>query len=118
MKQIVKPWGYEYLLECNEHYDLKFIFIKKGEELSKQYHEKKHETLHLAQGEIEISYGKKDEDLITKNIMTKKILSDKTIVLEPNTIHKIKALDDTWIIEASTPELDDVVRLEDKYDRC
>lgn len=92
MQHIDKPWGYEEILEKNEFYVIKRIFVKKGHRLSKQYHNKKTETWIFPDGTI-------------KHI-------------PPKTIHRLEAKGgDLEILEVSTPELDDVVRLEDDYNR-
>lgn len=108
-----KPWGYELLWSHTDHYAGKVIHINAGERLSLQYHNRKHESILVLSGTLLLHLGQRD---------------DATVVsLEPGdshdiavgAIHRFEAPDDgdVEIIEVSTPELDDVVRLEDDYQR-
>lgn len=111
IKIIDKPWGCEWWFAVSDKYVGKIIFIKKGHRLSLQYHEKKHETQFIDEGKVKFTIGDKDH-------IEDKILGKGTqIILEPGTWHRIEALEDTKIIEVSTPELTDVVRIEDDYHR-
>ena len=106
-KYIQKPWGHEIWLAENDKYAGKIIHINKGYRLSLQYHRIKHETLYLHSGLCNI------------------ILNDITSVMNPGecqeiklgTVHRLEAIDDSELFEISTPELDDIVRLEDDYGR-
>ena len=109
--KIEKPWGYEILYAHTDKYAGKILFVKKGSRLSYQYHEKKDETMYLFKGKVKI---------ITEIDGEKKeiILSDKeSIHFKPFTKHRVEAIEDSYILEVSTPELDDVVRLEDDFGR-
>lgn len=113
MKEIIsKPWGHEYLITSNDKYAGKILYINKGERLSRQYHNKKRETLYLVKGSALININD-----TTKLIKNKNILKGQIIEIEPKTIHRIEAIEDCIFFEISTSELDDVVRLEDDYDR-
>ena len=107
-----KPWGYELLYALTEKYAGKIIFIKKAHRLSLQYHRVKDESLYLFQGMIllksEELNGQMNESLFNPG---------ESIRLPPLTKHRIEALEDTLLLEVSTPELEDVVRLEDDYGR-
>ena len=111
-KKIIKPWGYELLIEKNNKYMFKKLFMKKGHRCSLQYHKKKIETIFIVSGNLKIFYGK------NKNKLKSKIFkSQNTITINPKMIHRMQAVNDCIYLEASTPEITDVVRLSDDYDR-
>ena len=116
MKIIEKPWGIEYIIFTNELYTFKLLLVYKGEKLSKQYHQKKHETLFFSGGKAKITIN--DKDYYPPAFTDLDGIENKSFIIPPGTIHRIEAITDCLIYEASTSELDDVVRLEDKYDRC
>jgi mannose-6-phosphate isomerase-like protein (cupin superfamily) len=101
MEIVDKPWGKEYWIEVNEHYAMKKLVIEKEHGISLQYHEKKTETMYVVKGIGIITIGGKWV-LATPGTH---------IHIEPGTIHKVDAIEDMEIIEASTTELNDVVRL-------
>ena len=103
----IKPWGRELLLTCNDNYAAKIILIKLGHRLSLQYHELKRETLYFVYGLAEVILGEQT------------ILAAAGTIIEipPKMKHRITAVKDVMIFEVSTPELDDVIRLEDDYGR-
>ena len=107
-----KPWGYELLYAHTPKYVGKVIFVKKGHRLSLQYHEKKDESMYIYQGKALIttegSNGKLIETVAEPGY---------SIHIKPFTKHRLEALEDTTLLEVSTPELTDVVRLEDDYGR-
>ena len=108
MTIIEKPWGYERILEQNEHYVVKLLHLDPRSRTSLQYHKKKHETLILTSG---MAY-------LTRDGLQEPMLIGEPVVLAPTMHHRFGtgelAAD---LIEVSTPELDDVVRLEDDYGR-
>lgn len=107
-----KPWGYEELLEKNSSYVLKKLFMKKDHRCSLQYHEIKHETLFVVSGSLKLTVGDKLEKL------EEVILNENEYyVLPPKKIHRMYGITDCVYLESSTPELDDVVRLKDDYNR-
>lgn len=109
MKQVKKPWGQEiWIAHENGRYAGKLIKIRSGNRLSKQYHKVKHETLYLLEGEAIIFINDEPEE---------KLFEGDIITIIPETIHRLEAVTDCIFIEFSTPELDDVVRLEDDYGR-
>ncbi len=111
-KRVEKPWGYELIYAATDKYVGKILFVKKGERLSLQYHREKDETIYIYQGKIELQVGQKEETL---SIV---LLSEgEAMRLKPLVLHRMKALVDTYILEVSTPQLKDVVRLEDDYGR-
>ena len=115
-----KPWGREIWFAHTDKYAGKILEVKKGHRYSLQYHEKKQETQYILKGKVKFTYGKFDpqKDDPQKAALKKKILNqgDKIDVL-PYTIHRLEALEDSQILEVSTPDLDDVVKLEDDYGR-
>ncbi len=108
MKIVKKPWGKETWFALTKKYVGKILFIKKGHRLSKQYHKIKHETIYTLKGKyvMELRIGKK---IMNEN---------SVIVIPPKKIHRMYAkFCDVTLLEVSTPEVWDVVRLEDDYGR-
>ena len=112
MKIIKKPWGKEEILEINNRYMFKRLSMNKGHRCSLQYHENKHETIYILEGKLKIYYGEK-EDNLKVNIFK----ANESISIKPRTIHRMEAEEDCIYLEASTPEIDDVIRLSDDYQR-
>lgn len=108
----VKPWGREELLAHTDRYALKRIHVKKGSRPSLQYHERKSESLYLLSGKLKIEIGDDRDSLVVDELRPGEILDVPT-----GKLHRVIALEDSVIIEVSTPELDDVVRVEDDYGR-
>ena len=108
-----KPWGEERLFALTSRYAGKILIIRKGHRLSLQLHDRKIETLYLEDGVLKLIIGKN-----FKNLKSKKITSGAVFHLPPRTIHRMEALENCRLIEVSTPELGDVVRIEDDYDRA
>ena len=109
--RVEKPWGYELHWAKTDRYVGKVIHINKGHALSLQYHNVKDETIFLWSGtllfEIEI------DGVLTKREMQ----PGDAVHVTPKTVHRMTAIEDADVFEASTPELHDVVRLEDRYGR-
>ena len=105
-----KPWGKEIWFAQNDRYAGKILHIAKGQRYSLQYHEHKIETQYVYSGKVKMTYGTKEDDL--KEIILNP--GDKFDVL-PYTIHRAEGLEDSEIFEVSTPELTDVVKIEDDY---
>lgn len=110
--KINKPWGYEVILEKNKFFMFKKLFMKKNHRCSLQYHKKKIETIFVVKGKIKIFCGKNK-----KKIIGKIYKSQSTITIKPRIVHRMQALTDCIYLEASTPEILDVVRLSDDYNR-
>lgn len=108
-----KPWGKEIIWAKNNRYAGKILDIKKGQRLSLQLHEKKTETMYLLQGNAVLEI----QDKMDKATRTIKLEKDSSVDIEPGTIHRLIAIEDSRILEVSTPELTDVVRLKDDYGR-
>jgi mannose-6-phosphate isomerase len=107
IKIVLKPWGEEHWLAHTDRYAAKLLIIRKGRRLSLQYHERKHETQYVEAGRVRYTLG--GSELIAE--------PGTTIDLPPGAVHRMEALEDARIFEVSTPDLDDVVRLEDDYGR-
>ena len=112
MSIIEKPWGKEELLEHNEKYVLKKLTMHAGHRCSLQYHEMKVETVYVLSGKLNITLGSSPDDLEDKVYMPGDYLTLKT-----HEIHRMEAVEDCVYLEASTPELDDVIRISDDYKR-
>ncbi|MFT3699425.1 MAG: hypothetical protein QM831_40125 [Kofleriaceae bacterium] len=113
MSRVVdKPWGHELIWAHTDRYVGKILHIKQGESLSLQYHRQKDETIMVLRGKLQfVSY----RDGETPN--TRELPPLEPFHITPELRHRMIALEDTDVVEVSTPELDDVVRLEDKYGR-
>ncbi len=108
---VEKPWGYELIWARTDRYVGKILHIKKGESLSYQYHRIKDETVHLFRGLMEM-------DVEAAGTREKIHLHPgDTMHIPPGMKHRMIAIEDCDVLEVSTPELDDVVRLEDRYGR-
>lgn len=111
-RRIEKPWGHEEIWAETEAYVGKILVVRKGQRLSLQYHREKEETLYLQSGRILCTLGDNEHDLMER------ILEPGDVVhLPPRKRHRFEALEDSRLFEVSTPFLDDVVRLEDDYQR-
>ncbi len=112
----LKPWGREiWFAHANKpdaKYAGKILEVKKGHRYSLQYHEKKEETQYILRGKARFTYGT-NQDSLQEKILNE---GDKMDVL-PYTIHRLEAIEDTTVLEVSTPDLDDVVKLDDDYGR-
>ena len=110
---VPKPWGHETIWAQSERYVGKILHINAGHELSVQYHNRKDETVHLLSGEIVYRVQKEGDDVLDDM----KLKVGESFRITPGTIHQMVALTDCDVLEVSTPEIDDVVRLSDKYGR-
>ena len=111
IKTVPKPWGHESIWAHTDRYVGKILHINAGQALSVQYHDKKDETVHLLSGELvyRVQMGQQLEDMHLK--------AGESFRITPGTIHQMEAVTDCDVLEVSTPELDDVVRLSDRYGR-
>lgn len=109
--RVDKPWGYEIIWAETAHYVGKILHIDQGHKLSRQYHLIKEETFMVQSGEMNLEVGT-DNNMMILNMKT-----GATFHCPPGTIHRMVAITDVDVIEVSTPQLDDVVRLEDDYGR-
>lgn len=111
-KFVDKPWGNEKWLAVNEHYALKIITLNKGARTSLQYHKQKEEHIYVWEGKLSCEEDDGQGNMITTIYEVGEIMHNPTLAK-----HRLTALEDTVILEVSTPHLDDVVRVEDDYQR-
>lgn len=109
---IKKPWGSEEVIEINDRYMMKKLTMFKHHRCSLQYHNHKTETIYVLSGQLRIYVGPTVSDLSSKIYGP-----HETITLASGLVHRMEAIEDCVYLEASTPEMDDVVRLSDDYDR-
>jgi mannose-6-phosphate isomerase-like protein (cupin superfamily) len=111
VQHIDKPWGFEEIITLTDRYCFKRLCLRAGKKTSLQLHEKKHETMYFLSGKgtIEIHGDGGVERL--------PIEPGRVVVVEPGVIHRVAADEDTLYVEASTPEMADVIRLQDDYQR-
>jgi len=110
-RRVEKPWGYELIWAHAEKYVGKILHIKAGHALSLQYHRVKDETIHLLAGSMRFEYDRGEGRKVAE------LRAGESVRIHPGMVHRMVALSDCDVLEASTPELDDVVRLEDRYGR-
>ena len=108
---IEKPWGKEELLEKNDRYMVKRLTMYKGHACSLQYHEYKRESLYVLSGVLTVFFGENETECTVMK-------AHDFMTIEPHRIHRMEAVEDAVYLEASTPELEDVVRIKDRYNRA
>jgi len=113
-ERVDKPWGHELIWARAEDYAGKLLSVDAGHELSLQFHRKKDESWYVLEGRVELELAAAGEKTTAKEVVTR----GAAFRIRPGTVHRIRALEDTVILEVSTPQLDDVVRLEDSYGRA
>jgi mannose-6-phosphate isomerase len=111
-RRVDKPWGYELIWAHAEQYVGKVLFVRAGQALSLQYHEEKDESWLVQSGRASLELGEVGGELTATEIR-----EGDCFRYRPGTVHRVTAIDDTTILEVSTPQLDDVVRLDDRYGR-
>ncbi|HEX2646804.1 MAG TPA: cupin domain-containing protein [Candidatus Dormibacteraeota bacterium] len=111
-RKVDKPWGYELHWALTDRYVGKVLHVNRGEALSLQYHERKDEFLYVIRGAVDIELGGADGALTSHRMG-----EGDTLHITPGTRHRLTAVEEADIVEVSTPEIDDVVRLEDRYGR-
>ena len=112
IERVPKPWGYELIFARTDRYVGKILHVNQGESLSLQYHEVKDETLYVVEGELRLTIEHEGD---RRELSLKK---GEAFHIPPRMIHRMEAVVDTDVAEVSTTELDDVVRLEDRYGRA
>ena len=112
MQIIEKPWGKEEVIEINDKYMMKKLTMLKGHRCSLQLHNHKKETIYVLSGQLRIISGP-NQDNLTGKIYTE----GESITISPGVVHRMEGVEDSIYLEASTPEMDDVVRLVDDYER-
>ena len=111
VKRVDKPWGFEIWYAETGDYAGKLLHIAEGKRLSRQYHREKEETIYVHAGRLQLDIGRDDE------LEVLELAAGDCYHLPPGTVHRMTALEDTDVLEVSTPQLDDVVRIEDDYGR-
>ena len=112
-RRVEKPWGWELIWAETDRYAGKLLFVKAGGALSLQFHREKDEAWHVLQGKLEIELGEPGQALLNTEVVG----SGASFHFAPGTVHRARGVEDALIVEVSTPELDDVVRLDDDYGR-
>ena len=112
-RHVDKPWGWELIWAVTDDYVGKVLFVKQGESLSLQFHREKDESWYIQSGRAQLELGDAGQSVLNSEVVGE----GACFHYRPGTVHRITALEDTTILEVSTPHLDDVVRLEDKYGR-
>ncbi|MEQ1690000.1 MAG: cupin domain-containing protein [Gemmatimonas sp.] len=113
VRHVAKPWGHETIWAHTDRYVGKILHVKAGEKLSIQYHERKDETVYLLSGEMKYWVQLPGDT----ELRDQRLVAGQSFRITPHTIHAIEAVTDIDVLEASTPELDDVVRIQDRYGR-
>jgi mannose-6-phosphate isomerase len=112
-EKVEKPWGHELIWSKTDRYAGKILFVKAGESLSLQFHKVKDEAWYVLSGRAELELGAPGERVLNREI----VAAGAAFHFPPGTVHRLTAVEDTTILEVSTPQLEDVVRLEDRYGR-
>jgi len=112
VRRVDKPWGYELIWAHTDRYVGKILHVTKGEALSLQMHQVKDETMYVLTGRVRIEVG-----AATDQLEQIELGPGQAIRFPPGTVHRLEAMEDADVLEASTPHLDDLVRLEDRYGR-
>ena len=111
VSRVDKPWGYELRFVRTDRYAGKVLFIKAGAQLSLQYHETKDEAFFVQSGALDLVLGRGHDQTAVR------MGPGDSRRISPGTVHRFRAVTDTLLFEVSTPELEDVVRIEDDYGR-
>jgi len=112
-RRVEKPWGWELIWAHAEQYVGKVLFVRAGESLSLQFHREKDESWYVQSGRARLELGETGQAVLDEEV----IAAGACFRYRPGTVHRVTALEDTTIVEVSTPQLTDVVRLEDAYGR-
>jgi mannose-6-phosphate isomerase-like protein (cupin superfamily) len=112
-RRVEKPWGWELIWAHTDVYVGKVLFVRAGHSLSLQFHREKEENWYVEAGRAKLELGASGEAVLNEEV----IGPGAAFHYRPGTVHRVTALEDTTILEVSTPHLDDVVRLEDAYGR-
>ena len=112
--RVDKPWGHELIWALSDVYCGKVLFVKAGAALSLQFHREKDESWYVQSGRAKLELGEAGEAVLRQEVVG----PGAAFRYRPGTVHRVTAIEDTTILEVSTPQLDDVVRLEDLYGRA
>ncbi|HEX5247686.1 MAG TPA: hypothetical protein VFW41_11215 [Gaiellaceae bacterium] len=113
-RRVEKPWGWELIWAHADAYVGKVLFVREGHSLSLQFHRVKDESWYVESGRAKLELGETGNAVLKTEVVS----AGACFRYRPGTVHRVTALEDTTIIEVSTPQLDDVVRLEDAYGRA
>jgi mannose-6-phosphate isomerase-like protein (cupin superfamily) len=113
VRRVDKPWGHETIWALTADYCGKILFVRAGESLSLQFHNEKDESWYVLDGRAELELGAPGQTMLNSEIVG----PGSAFHFVPGTVHRVRAVEDTRILEVSTPQIDDVVRLEDSYGR-
>jgi mannose-6-phosphate isomerase-like protein (cupin superfamily) len=113
VRRVDKPWGHEVIWALTAEYCGKILFVRAGESLSLQFHNEKDESWYVLDGRAELELGAVGQTMLNSEIVG----PGAAFHFVPGTVHRVRAVEDTRILEVSTPQIDDVVRLEDSYGR-
>jgi mannose-6-phosphate isomerase-like protein (cupin superfamily) len=113
VRRVEKPWGHELIWALSDTYCGKVLFVKAGASLSLQFHKEKDESWLVHSGRARLELGDAGQKILNEEV----IAAGAAFRYRPGTVHRVTAIEDTTILEVSTPQLDDVVRLEDLYGR-
>ena len=113
VRKVEKPWGHELIWDLTGVYCGKVLFVKKGHSLSLQFHREKDESWLIHSGRAKLELGQVGGTMLQEGV----VAGGAAFRYPPGTVHRITALEDTTILEVSTAQIDDVVRLEDDYGR-
>ena len=112
MRRVPKPWGHELIFAENDRYAGKILHLEGGHSLSLQYHERKDETLYVLEGEVLLTVE------VGGEMQEMRLSEGESFRVRPGVRHRLRAERLCRVVEVSSPELDDVVRLEDAYGRA
>ena len=112
-EKVEKPWGHELIWSKTDAFAGKILFVRAGESLSLQFHKEKDEAWYVLEGRAKLELGAPGERLLNNEV----VAAGAAFHFPPGTVHRLTAVEDTTIAEVSTPQLEDVVRLEDRYGR-
>ena len=112
-RRVEKPWGHELIWALTDVYCGKLLFVRTGHSLSLQFHREKDESWLIQSGRVKLELGDAGDRVLQEEVVG----AGAAFRYRPGTVHRVTALEDTTILEVSTPQLDDVVRLEDRYGR-
>ena len=112
--KVEKPWGWELIWALTDDYCGKLLFVKAGESLSLQFHREKDESWYVESGRARIEMAAPGETVP----QTEVVGAGAAFRIRPGSVHRVTAVEDKMILEVSTPQLEDVVRLEDLYGRA
>jgi mannose-6-phosphate isomerase len=113
-RRVDKPWGWELIWADTDLYVGKILFVRAGQSLSLQFHNEKDESWYVETGRAKLELGEAGQAILSAEV----IGEGACFHYPPGTVHRVTAIEDTTILEVSTPHLGDVVRLEDLYGRA